>query len=188
MQQLQQQEKAVISLSLVRRTPASKSLNPCLNLGKHLTELLDLKNVKYAVPYCDSTRKKYRVVFTSTPTDLELMRAVAVQITTGGGARILFKPGAFDMGPQPVAAVQFVASLVGNQLHFEYDKEEFLKPKVQVKETRKIESVEEKTLAGFKPDTAWGQKFTVEIEEEVEQEILRYMHCKYGGKNGNGCN
>ena len=67
----------------------------------------------------------------------------------------------------------------GNMMTFEFDIEEFLKPK-PLGMTRIVETREDKIEAGFKPDSDWGQSLDATVDELIMQKRMAYFSRKFG--------
>jgi hypothetical protein len=145
-----------------------------INIRPNLVEELNLKDK----PHVEVTRSedKYRIKFLARQTARS--RKISFKDSY---AYVGFAPELFKLThPEPVSSFPIDAELNDDgMLEFDFDTEEFIKPRATLAETRKIKCLEDKVAAGFAPDSAWGMKLQMEMDEKIEHEIIATMKRKY---------
>jgi hypothetical protein len=80
-----------------------------------------------------------------------------------------------------IKAIKYDAlmSVDGNVMTFDFDLEEFLKPK-PLGVTKTIETREDKIEYGFKPDSDWGVALDEKVDDLIREQHRLYFACKFG--------
>jgi hypothetical protein len=145
-----------------------------INLRPNVVEELDLRNN----PHVEITRPtdRYRIKFLNKQTARS--RKISFKESY---AYVGFSPETFKLNhTEPVSSFPINADVSEEGvLEFEFDTEEFIRPRATLSETKKIMSAEDKLAAGFKVDTAWGEKYQMMVDDHIEREIIESMKRKY---------
>lgn len=172
--------ETMISGSVRLPSTTSKHLKVCLNFRKEHVEHLGLDANRH-LEITRSGEALYKIRFFAKAT----ARSRPLQFnTTSGGARVYVEPSVFklDKLDEPLDASPISAQYFENGLTFEFDKEEFLKPKQKI--IAKIVSKADKVENGFEPNSAFGEKFQHEMDKAIKNRIDAYMRAKYGAIDG----
>lgn len=168
--------KKLITASLRDNSSGKRTL--FINLRPTVVEELNLKDT----PHVEITRlnsdegDRYRIKFLAKQTARSRKISFKESYAYVGVAPDVFKL----THDEQVSSFPIDADLTGDgYLEFDFDIDEFLKPRASLGETRKINTTADKVAAGFKADTAWGVKFQMDTEEKMEQEIIACMKRKY---------
>jgi hypothetical protein len=145
-----------------------------INLRPTLVAELNLKDN----PHVEVTRQsdRYKVKFLTKQTARS--RKISFKETY---AYVGFSPELFKLNhTEQVSSFPIEAALSDEgDLEFDFDTDEFTRPRATLGNTQKINTAAEKLAAGFKPDTAWGEKFQMQADELIEHEIIASMKRKY---------
>jgi hypothetical protein len=161
-----------ISISL--RKNSNSKFTSFLNFRSATVDELDLKTK----PHVELTRNgdRYKVRFLSEQT----ARSRKI-LFKDRNAYVGFSPDVFKLEhEEAVSPFPIDAEFVNGALEFDFDQEEFLKPRASsLTSTKKVSTTEEKVAQGFKPDSAWGIKVQAEMDNRIAKQIRWSMKQKF---------
>jgi hypothetical protein len=162
----------IISASLRDNSSGKKTFY--INIRRDLTAELKLKDTPHVEVTRQSDRYKIKFLTKQTPRSRKISFKDSYSY-------VGFSPELFKLNhTEPVSSFQINADISEEgTLEFDFDTEEFLRPRATFTNTQKITSAEDKVAAGFKVDTAWGEKYQMAADERIEQEIIASMKRKY---------
>lgn len=165
-------ETKLITASLRDNSSGKRTL--FINLRPNVVEELNLKDT----PHVEVTRQsdRYKIKFLTKQTVRSRKISFKESYAYVGFAPEIFKIDHAD----PVSSFPIEADLAEEgALEFDFDVEEFKRPRATIIDTRKINSAADKLAAGFKPDTTWGEKFQIQADVKIERERIAAMKRKY---------
>lgn len=168
---------AAISVSYRAKSKGSEK-QICLNLTQYVVEHLRLEGDRHFV-----VRKKdntYTITF-SDKMNARSRKVPAIKKDTMR-VEIFLDTKVIQINEDDnIKAVRqdILMSEDGNMLTFEFDVDEFLKPK-PLAVTRMVESKDDKIEYGFKPDSSWGLALEETIDALMVQKRLEYFARKFG--------
>lgn len=161
-----------ISISL--RKNSNSKFTSFLNFRAATVDELNLK----ANPHVELTRSgdRYKVRFLSEQT----ARSRKI-LFKDRNAYVGFSPDMFKLDhEETVSPFAIDADFVNGALEFDFDQEEFLKPRASsLTATKKVSTTEEKVAQGFKPDSAWGVKVQADMDKRIAKQIRWSMKQKF---------
>ncbi len=168
-----------ISVSYRKSNSKSKRRQLCINFASQAVLHLDLASKRYF----ECRKKDNRI--TIKILDKESARSAYIPVPQKDNVQMFLSEYIMTLDhDDDVAARDMRAEMApdGSSIWFEFDQDEYVKPQPLVI-TNVIETTEAKIEAGFKPDSAWGQKIQDEVEERIAEAHRAYMRCKYGTGN-----
>jgi hypothetical protein len=149
-----------------------------VNLRKEHWDNLNLEENRYAKLVGGNGRYKLKFAKTKIPGYVTVTPSRNGENLTG--ATIYFPAEILNIQTaDKIPAYNLVAEYVDGGVAFDFDKDDFLKPRTPSTEVTKIETAEDKVVYGFKPDTAWGVKVQERVDAEIDALITSSMKRKF---------
>ena len=166
--------QTVISISYRTQSDSEKKI--CINMNKQVVDHMRLNGTRHVMVKRKGTR--YTLTFMNVrnamSTKVPAVQKDRVQLFLN--TQVIQVPG-----EDQIKAVKYDAfmSADGNIMMFDFDLDEFLKPK-PLGVTKVVESRDDKIEFGFKPDSDWGVALDEKVDDLIREQHRLYFACKFG--------